>query len=514
MKRWQMYNSIHSMKNGGFSKRQIARKLEIDFRTVNKYLSMSPEEFHNGVLKKERRQNLSLYEGVVTDWLKRHPDMTSAQVHDWLKEHYQITTAERTVRQFVARTRKKHSIPKDKGTARQYMAVEDPPMGKQMQVDIGETWVIDASKRSRTKLWFVATVLSHSRYKYGIWHARHLTAARLVQSLQSCFEHMGGMPEELVFDQDRLLSVDENYGDIIYTKEFEQFRHASGFKVYLCRGSDPESKGRTESVVKYFKGNFAKNRQIMDIDAWNSDFEDWLYRTGNKKKHGTTNKVPEEVFKQERLFLKPVPSTNKCYGETIITRTVHKDNTIFYEGNRYTLPIGTYSPNLTVSLEIKGDKLIISDPFGDYVIAEHTLSKEKGSLIINNNHKRDTSQKLDELQAALFKQLNGTDEADTLLTQIRRLKPRYARDQFALVKETAGAHNRATLEKSIHYCVTNSLFSAVELRNAAEYYKGVLQAEAEEAPQNTNIIFLNTAAAVSKKRELTEYSRIVKEGAK
>ena len=115
------------------------------------------------------------------------------------------------------------------------MAVEDPPMGKQMQVDIGETCVIDASKRSRTKLWFVATVLSHSRYKYGVWYTSHLTAAKLIQALQISFEHMGGMPEELVFDQDRLLAVDENYGDIIYTKEFEQFKQASGFKVYLCR---------------------------------------------------------------------------------------------------------------------------------------------------------------------------------------------------------------------------------------------------------------------------------------
>ena len=29
MKRWQMYYSIHSMKNEGFSKRQIAKKLGI-----------------------------------------------------------------------------------------------------------------------------------------------------------------------------------------------------------------------------------------------------------------------------------------------------------------------------------------------------------------------------------------------------------------------------------------------------------------------------------------------------
>ncbi len=80
---------IHAMKNQGFSKRQISEKLELNFRTVAKYLAMTPEEFDRTVLNRERKRNLELYEGVVVDWLKKHPDMTAAQVLDWLKEHYQ-----------------------------------------------------------------------------------------------------------------------------------------------------------------------------------------------------------------------------------------------------------------------------------------------------------------------------------------------------------------------------------------------------------------------------------------
>lgn len=46
-----MYYAIHSMKNQGFSKRQIAEKRQLDFRTVSKYLAMTPEEFEESVLK-------------------------------------------------------------------------------------------------------------------------------------------------------------------------------------------------------------------------------------------------------------------------------------------------------------------------------------------------------------------------------------------------------------------------------------------------------------------------------
>ena len=233
--------------------------------------------------------------------------------------------------------------------------------------------------------------------------------------MQECFEYMGGMPKELVFDQDRLLAVDENYGDIIFTKEFEQFKLSSGFSVYLCRGHDPESKGRVEATVKYFKNNFAKNRQFITIDIWNESFEDWLIRTGNAKVHGITKKVPAEVFEQERLFLKPVPSTNRTV-ENIVTRDVHKNNTIFYKGNRYTLPLGTYRPGRKVSLDIEGETLKIRDDFEGYLLAEHKISPNKGELVQNNNHKRDTTKKLDSIQDSLLQVLGTNEDAHIFLT--------------------------------------------------------------------------------------------------
>ena len=506
-----MYNSIHSLKNQGFSKRQVAERLGINFRTVSKYLSMTPEEFNEKTLNRERRRNLVLYEGVVVDWLKRYPDMSAAQVLDWLKEHYQVIVAERTVRRFVEKLRSKYSIPKVKGNDRQYEAIEDPPMGQQMQVDFGIAWVFDFYKRSHRKLYCMAAVLSHSRYKWGFWYAQPPTAIQFTQSLQACFEHMGGMPKEIVFDQDRLLAVDENYGDVIYTREFEQFRLSSGFEVYLCRGADPESKGRVEAVVKYFKRNFAKNRQIVSIDLWNEGFEDWLLRTGNAMVHGTTKKIPAEVFEQERLFLKPVPCTDKVY-DTILPRDVHKNNTVFFEGNRYTVPLGTYTPGRKVSLDVDGNKLIIRDNLDGYLIAEHTLSSGKGELVKNNNHRRDTSQKLDGIQEKLLKAFEYSDEAQVFLTQIRKLKARYARDQFSLIEKALSEHGQAAIEKALNYCMTHSLFSAVEFKNAVIYFEGRAETELEELSKYPNVTVLKTAAAIAKKRALSEYGRAMKGG--
>lgn len=195
---------------------------------------------------------------------------------------------------------------------------------------------------------------------------------------------MGGMPKELVFRQNNLLDVNENYDDIIFTRGFEQFRLASGFKVHFCQSNDPESKGQVEGTVKYFKNNFTR-RQFVNIDIWNESFADWLIETGNVRVHGITKRVPAEVFEQERLFLKPVPASRKSF-EDIVTRKIHKNNTILYKGNRYTLPRGTYQPGRKVNLNIEGEVLKIRDDFDGDVIAEHKISKNKGDLAKNNNH--------------------------------------------------------------------------------------------------------------------------------
>jgi transposase len=74
-------------------------------------------------------------------------------------------------------------------------------------------------------------------------------------------------------------------------------RQECKFRVYLCRAADPESKGKIKNVVKYIKGNFLENRIYPEDDeTLNYCCLQWLEKTGNAKIHGTTKRVPAEVF--------------------------------------------------------------------------------------------------------------------------------------------------------------------------------------------------------------------------
>jgi len=69
----------------------------------------------------------------------------------------------------------------------------------------------------------------------------------------------------------------------------------------------------------------------------------WLDRRGNGKVHGTTKRKPAEVFNEERKYLRPVLEKIQTKSTGLsITYQVRKDNTVVVEGNRYSVPLGTY----------------------------------------------------------------------------------------------------------------------------------------------------------------------------
>ena len=163
-----MYSKIQAMKSEGFSQRQVARTLEIHRTTVKKYWDMTPDEYHDTILEPAKKSSLEQHKELILSWLSTYPEITAAQIHDWLKEKYSLQLAENSVRRYVRILRIEYDI-KPVAGIREYEAIQDPPMGLQMQVDIGSISVENIRTRRYQKLYCIGFVLSHSRYKYGVW---------------------------------------------------------------------------------------------------------------------------------------------------------------------------------------------------------------------------------------------------------------------------------------------------------------------------------------------------------
>lgn len=480
-----MYTKIQKQKTMGYSRESTARKLGISWRTVDKYWDMTVDEYRQ---QKERCRfsRLDKHENAIKDWLTCFPDMTAAQVTDRLLEHYQVKYPEHTVRTYVNQLRIKHNLPKPVKNPREYGCVEELPPGQQLQADFGEYWALREKKR-RIKLHVVVFILAHSRYKYILWQNHPFTSIDFIRCLEACFEALGGIPQELVIDQDKLMTVSENHGDIIHTYEFERCKNRHGLDVWLCRKEDPESKGTVEACVKFVKYNFAKCRYFVDIHRWNQDCFDWLERTGNGREHSETKKIPAEVFAVEKQYLKPYMAQGLLKTtETMVSTPVRKNNTIRYKGSRYSVPVGTYTKYSHVLVQEKDGQLeIYITP--DQLLHIHPLATAPGSLVKNNNHDRDTSESINQLMKETLLALGNTPQAAEFLQILRKKKPRYIRDQLNHVLKTVQIYEPETVRLAILACLESKVYSANDFRDFSDYLFHQITLEQVMAVQSASI---------------------------
>jgi transposase len=470
LKGWKMFAEIKKYKELGLNKSQVERKLDINYKTVDKYWDMSHEDYSSlSQSSRSRRKKLEKYEAIILDWLKEFNDISASQVNDWIKERYNdFNIKDRTLRDFVHKLRARHNIPKQ-ATSRQYEAVSELPMGYQAQVDMGQIWMKRHDGTS-IKVYCFAMVLSHSRQKFVHWSDKPLTTLTFIDMHHKAFEFFGGMTKEIVYDQDRVLTVSENYGDIIFTEGFEVFRKAMKFKVRLCRGFDPESKGKIEAVVKYVKINFARYRIFKGLATLNDEAIKWLERTGNAKIHDITKKIPAEVFALEKQHLLPAPEMfSSKHSDDILTYPVRKDNTIMYKQNRYQLPKGTYSPGKKVELIPKNTSIILKDIETNQIYVTHSLNTDKGNLVKIIHPERDINTPLDKIIEKTIEALGNSDNARILLENIRREKSRYIKDQLGVILKSVEGYSSDILEKALNYCVERSLWSATTFKDVLQY---------------------------------------------
>lgn len=234
----------------------------------------------------------------------------------------------------------------------------------------------------------------------------------------------------MVYDQDNIIIVSENHGDIIYTQQFESYRREEKFQIYACRGFDPESKGKIENVIGFIKKNFAKHRLYTSSDEWNEQGKLWLERRGNGKMHHTTKKRPANVFKEERHHLRPVrqlihvPAKDKqTYLNTTpsVARVVRKDNTILHKANRYSVPLGTYSHfGKDVQLHIHENTLRVIGPEINEIIGLHEISDQKSVLIQSRDHTRDRSKGIPAYIESTATKFKSKDLAHRYLAEVKK----------------------------------------------------------------------------------------------
>jgi len=232
------------------------------------------------------------------------------------------------------------------------------------------------------KVWGFSMVLSNSRYSYNCLVTDQSVATFINCHIKS-FEYFGGAPQTVKIDNLKAGVIHPNFYEPVIQRQYAEFLDYYGSAPITARIRRGQDKGKVESNIKYLKNNFLKAIKHNDFYQLEKDILQWTNNTANKRLHGTTKKVPEQVFndiEKEHLIALP-PKRFEILK--IENRKVNRFAHISFKNNYYSVPCKYVDYKLTIKYS---DYLLkIYDDLD--CIAIHQICDKQGQYITVEEHK-------------------------------------------------------------------------------------------------------------------------------
>lgn len=194
--------------------------------------------------------------------------------------------------------------------------------GRQLQID----WCV--FRRGKHPLSAFVATLGFSRYSYVEFVASE-QFAQLKQCHINAFEHFGGVPLEILYDNMKTVVLERN--------TFGEGRHRFhpglwnlgkhyGFTPRLCRPYRAQTKGKVERFNRYLRNSFYYPLQsslkqaglALDVDTANAEVRKWMRDVANRRLHKTTGLAPVVLMERERDVLQSLPLFSADQPKAII----------------------------------------------------------------------------------------------------------------------------------------------------------------------------------------------------
>lgn len=363
-----MYTTIETLFKKGYNKSQIAEILKIDRKTVRNVLNKIEEK---GVIgRKQTTSILDPYKEYIN--IQASKDLSAMRIFQDLQREFGYTGSYDTVKKYISNIKEV--------TKKPYMVLNTLP-GEEVQVDFGYIGTLKVNGKLK-KAWVFVMVLSYSRYMY-IEIVLNQSVKTFIDCHRNAFRYFGGVPETVKIDNLKAAILEADFYEPTVQKNYAAFASHYGFWAQPCRVRTPTDKGKVESNVNYVKDNCFKNRDFESIDEAINFGRLWLDTVANVRMHGTTKKVPVEVFKSiEKEKLRSLPTEDFILSNSVKC-IVNTNCHISYSGNYYSVPYAYIGQEVDAIIANELVKIY----FKEKEIALHPLcTEDKGKYITNNEH--------------------------------------------------------------------------------------------------------------------------------
>ena len=311
LRRWQ----------AGQSARQIARDGGVGRNTAARYIEaaeaceVAADTVLDDALVFEIAQRVQARPAPVTSSPRKTLEAHRLRIEAWLKQ--QGLTLVR-VQELLARD----GVEVTYTTLRRYahdvlgwrerqvtVLVDDPPPGEEAQIDFGEMGYVIGDEGKRRKLWVLVITLSMSRYMF-VWPTFAQTLVELCDGLDAGWRFFGGVCKRILPDNMSTVVMRAHPTDPTINKSFLEYAQARSLFIDPARVRSPQDKGRVENQVPFVRERwFAGETFRADIAELRVAAERWCLEVAGARTHGTTRRVPREVYEtEERPHMMPAPT--------------------------------------------------------------------------------------------------------------------------------------------------------------------------------------------------------------
>jgi hypothetical protein len=252
-----------------------------------------------------------------------------------------------------------------------YFSLNELPYGYQAQVDF--TSFIMHDERNKEKIvYFFAMMLSRSQMMFIRYSDVPFTVQAAIEAHEQAFEFFKGIPKEIVYNHSVSDSTGQKIQELLMTAGFKTYVFEQELIINFLIKSTFRRGWATRNVIDHVKDNFISGRVYCDIETLQNQSKDWLSHTDGGMPHTGKNITPLQDWAIEQPYLKSW-CTVKILPSYIL-RTVHKNNTFFYNGKCYPVPNGTYRKKRSyVRIYLKEDALHVFDYMQDKFLSKYPI---------------------------------------------------------------------------------------------------------------------------------------------
>ena len=449
----EQFLAIKRMKAEGVTVAAISRKIGISEPIVRKWSKIDEKSFD--ILKRNDIPYMDQYREFIIGILRVCPQTRETNILYRLKEEFpEFECKRQTFYRYMKQLREQTGF--IQFTGRVTSLREESPPGYEAQVDFGQYRMKDMYGKP-VRVYFFCMVLAYSRMHYVYFSREPFTTQSAIQAHEFAFQYFGGRTQMIVYDQDRVFVVDENFGNILLVPKFEEYVKKVGFSVRLCRPRDPQSKGKVETFVRYIKESFLQGRIYKGIDALNSDALRWLDMEGNGTTNMRTRKPPRVMFREEYQHLIKVSPTELATSEI---RSVSDKYEVKLDWSVYELPRTAVKPYDRVRIEEQDGVLLFYRADSNELIYKCQRRESAGGTTscVDNAPAKDS------VASNSFRmRFEAYDVAEKFAQKVEEAEPRYKNRQLGRVLTLANLCSDEQVVEAMEHCDSVGIYTAAEI---------------------------------------------------